>query len=85
MRFASRAATRFALPGRTFCSRSATGTPYANAASSVGPEPYPPSPITTSGRKMRSAVAADRTASAIFKAKARLESFGAGSTEWAIA
>ena len=45
-----RATTRLANPGTTLGSNARVGIPFRIAASMAGPEAYPPTPITTSGR-----------------------------------
>ena len=47
----TRASRRFVSPGTAFCSSSSVGIRRAAAASTTGPELYPPTPMTTSGER----------------------------------
>src|SRR6266851_1607063 len=58
----NRATTRFANPGTTFGSNANVGMCFTTAASIVGPEAYPPTPITTSGANSFSIRPASQTA-----------------------
>ena len=49
--FTTRASSRLVSPGTAFCSSSIVGTPRSAATMTTGPELYPPTPMTSDGRR----------------------------------